>query len=435
MVEEGFEVQKGPQTHALLEKAEVKPAPRVCCSSGDGLVCLSRRPQQSVLSEVHGAQWVVSQRVDGLPVMHELWWEEKLGHGLGFANGRWTGQASQVYFFGRHLCRLGEARLPGAIVQVAAGAQGWRIVGRDENVYAYSWEGQPRWQWRMPPRVQRRQEGLVQFEMCAWRPPPLIAAQGGWVAVSGGAQLRCLDAWGAELWCQPLPRRANPVVDITEEMIHAKVCTMRAQAAQSPARMDEIGYFYWKLEPCRERPVWERRMWVGEERKEGDADGLDDVEVATALGANGQAVYVGTSEGELLAWNWQGSPQMRLRLTEAPIVSLCVDHSGVRAAQSGDTVIYFREGIVSGKSSHGGERTSMAALEKEMLLWTRHASWTADARGVVAWAARWEKPIVTCMPAAGGFAVVSGSGLYRFGQGGEVRRDVRNSAPGQALRG
>jgi hypothetical protein len=32
-------------------------------------------------------------------------------------------------------------------------AQGWHIVAQDENVYAYSWEGQPRWQWGTPPRV------------------------------------------------------------------------------------------------------------------------------------------------------------------------------------------------------------------------------------------------------------------------------------------
>jgi Protein of unknown function (DUF3489) len=36
---------------------------------------------------------------------------------------------------------------------------------------------------------------------------------------------------------------------------------------------------------------------------------------------------------------------------------------------------------------------------------------------VVHWAANWEKPIVTCVPAAGGFAVMAGSGLYRFGRG------------------
>ena len=174
-------------------------------------------------------------------------------------------------------------------------------------------------------------------------------------------------------------------------------------------------------------------MWVPEPREEGDEDGRDEVEMATALGANRQTVYVGTGEGELLAWNWQGSPQMKLRLTGEAIVSLCVDRRGLRAAQSGDTVTYFREESISGKSSHAGQRPSMAALEKELVLWTRYASWTVDARGVVQWAARWEKPIVTCVPVAGGFAVVSGSGLYRFGQGEAMRRDEPNSVPGQAL--
>jgi hypothetical protein len=96
MAEEPFEVRKGPQRYALLEKVAVKPAPRLCRGSRQGMVCLSRRPQQSVLTEVHGAQWVVSQRIEHLPVMHEFWWEEKLGYGLGYANGRWTGQASQI---------------------------------------------------------------------------------------------------------------------------------------------------------------------------------------------------------------------------------------------------------------------------------------------------------------------------------------------------
>jgi len=432
MPQEPFELQKGAHTYALLEQLEVKPAPRVCCGSRDGMVCLSRRPRQSVLTEVHGAQWVVSQRIAQLPAMHELWWEEKFGHGLGYANGRWTGQESRMYFYGRHLCRLGEARLPSAIVQVAAGAQGWHVVGQDENVYAYSWEGRPRWQWRMPPRVERRREELVEFAMGAWR-PPLMAVQEDLVAVSGGAQLRCLDAWGTELWRQALPRRANPTIDLTEEMLHARVGALRAQAALSPARMDEVGYFYWELESGRDGPEWERRMWVREPRAEGDEEGRDEVEMATALGANRQTVYVGTGEGELLAWNWQGSPQMKLRLTEGAIVSLCVDRRGLRAAQGGDTVTYFREGRISGKSSHAGQRPSMAALDQELVLWTRHASWTVDARGVVQWAARWEKPIVTCVPAAGGFAVVSGSGLYRFGQSEAMRRDEPNSVPGQAL--
>ena len=434
MAEEPFTVQKGPQRYALLEKAEVKPAPRVCRGSRDGMVCLSRRPQQSVLTEVHAAQWVVSQRIEHLPVMHEWWWEEKLGYGLGYANGRWTGQASQMYFFGRHLCRLGAARLPSGIVQVAAGAEGWHIVAQDENVYAYGWEGQPRWQWRMPPRVARRGEGLIQFAMGAWRRSPLIAAQEGAVGVSGGAQLRCLDAWGTELWRQALPRRAHPMVDLTEEMLQARVGTMRAQAGQPPARMDEVGYFCWEWDTRQEEPAWERRMWVREDRQEGDEDGSDDVEVATALAANRQAVYVGTCEGELLAWSWQGSPQMRLRLAEGPVGSLCVDASGLRAAQSGDTVIYFREGSIRGKSRHGDQRPSMAALEEELVLWTRYESWTVDARGVVRWAARWEKPIVTCVPAAGGFAVVAGSGLYRFGGGGEVRV-APHAVAGQVLGG
>jgi hypothetical protein len=420
MAEEPFRVQKGPQTYALLEQVEVKPAPRVCRGSRQGMVCLSRRPQQSVLTEVHGTQWVVSQRLDHQPVMHELWWEEKLDYGLGYANGRWTGQESQVYFLGRNLCRLGAARLPSGIVQAAAGAQGWHIVGQDENVYAYSWEGQPRWQWRMPPRVVRRQEGLIQFAMGAWRRPPLITVQGGAVWVSGGAQLRCLDVWGGELWRQTLPRRANAMVDLTDEMLRARVGAMRAQAAQPQERMDEVGYFCWAWDTGQEERGWERRVWMREDRQDTEEEGSDEVEVATALAANSQAVYVGTCEGELLAWNGQGNPQMRMRLAEEPVGSLCVDESGLRAAQSGDTTIYFREGSISGKSTHRDQRPSMTALEEELVLWTRHESWTVDARGVVRWAARWEKPIVTCVPVAGGFAVAAGSGLYRFGGSGKA---------------
>jgi len=421
MAEQPFQVQKGPEAYALLEKVEVKPAPRVCRGSRDGMVCLSRRPQQSVLTEVHGARWVVSQRSEHLPVMHELWWEETLGYGLGYANGRWTGQASQVYFFGRNLCRLGAARVPGGIVQVAAGAVGWHMVAQDENVYAYSWEGQPRWQWRMPPRVERRGEGLLQFAMGTWRRSPLITAQAGEVGVSSGAQLRCLDAWGRELWRQALPHKAKPTVDLTAEMLHARVSAIRAQAAQPPERMDEVGYFGWQLDTQKDEPCWERRMWLREDRAEGDPEGSDDVEVATALAANRQAVYVGTCEGELLAWSWQGNPQKRLRLAAGPVGNLCVDESGLRAAQSGDTVIYFREGGISGKSRHADQMPSMAALEEALVLWTRHESWTVDARGVVQWATRWEKPIVTCMPTAGGFAVVARSGLYRFG---DARRAI-----------
>jgi hypothetical protein len=422
MVEEPFTVQKGPQRYVLLEQVAVKPAPRVCRGSRQRIVCLSRRPQQSVLTEVHGAQWVVSQRLDQLPVMHEFWWEERRGYGLGYANSRYTGQTSRMYFFGRSLCRLGEARLPSGIVQVAAGAQGWHIVAEDETVYAYGWEGQPRWQWRRPPRVERRAEGLIQFALGGWRRPPLITAQADVVGVSGGAQLRCLDAWGTELWRQALPWRANQIVDLTEEILRARVGTMQAQARPGPARMDAMGYFSWAKDSRLEEAAWERRMWVQEGRVAEDGEESDEVEVevATALAANGQAVYVGTGEGELLGWSWQGNPQMRLRLAAGPVTSLCVDERGLRAAQSGDTVIYFQEGRISGKSSHAEQWPSMAALEEEMVLWTRHESWTVDARGVVQWAARWEKPIVACVPAAGGFAVMAGSGLYRFGGAGDA---------------
>jgi hypothetical protein len=67
---------------------------------------------------------------------------------------------------------------------------------------------------------------------------PLVTAQADVVGVSGGAQLRCLDAWGTELWRQALPRRANQIVDLTEEILRARVGTMQAQAKPGPARMD-----------------------------------------------------------------------------------------------------------------------------------------------------------------------------------------------------
>lgn len=212
-------------------------------------------------------------------------------------------------------------------------------------------------------------------------------AQAGAVCVSGGAQLRCLDAWGTELWHQALPRRAHPLVDITEEMLQARVCGMRGHAGP-PQRMDEVGYFGWEWDTRQKEAGWERQMWVREDHAEGDAEGSDDIEVATALAGNAQAVYVSTCEGELLGWSWQGNPQLKLRLAEGPVGSVCVDASGLRAAQSGGTVIHFREGSISGKSSYGDQRPGMAALEEELLLWTRYESWTADVRGVVRWATR-----------------------------------------------
>src|SRR5450631_835186 len=89
----------------------------------------------------------------------------------------------------------GRRGCPAASCRLAAGAQGWHIVAADETVYAYGWEGQPRWQWRRPPRVERRAEGLIQFALGGWRRLPLVTAQADVVGVSGGAQLRCLDAW------------------------------------------------------------------------------------------------------------------------------------------------------------------------------------------------------------------------------------------------
>jgi hypothetical protein len=401
MAEEPFEVYKELHRYALWEQVEVKPAPRVCRGNSQRMVCLSRRPQRSVLTEVQGAQWVVNQRLDHLPVMHEFWWDEQLGYGLGYTNGRHTAQASQMYFFGRNLCRLGAAQLPSGIMQVAAGAQGWHIVARDEHVYAYGWAGQPRWQWRRPPQVERRREELIQFAMGGWRRLPRIAAHAGLVGVSGGAHLRCLDAWGTELWRQALPRPTHPIVDLTEEILQARLGALQAAAGRPPQRMDEVGHLSWTWDTHREEAAWARTLWLREDRAEEDAE-EDEVEGATALEANAQALYVGTGEGELLAWNWQGTPQMRLRLAEQPITSLCVDAREVRAAQSGDSVICFREGRISGKSAYADQRPSMVALAEELVLWTRQQSWTMDARGVVRWAARWAKPIVTCLPAAGG---------------------------------
>jgi hypothetical protein len=416
MAEAVFEVQKGAQKYALLEKVDVKPAPRVCRATCEGMVCLSRRPQQSVLTEVHGTQWVVSHRSEHLPVMHELCWEERLDHGLGYATGRRSGQASQMYFFGQHFCRLGSALLPTGIVQVAAGAQGWHIVGQDDRVYAYTWEGQPRWQWKMPPRVERRSAELVQFAMGGWRRPPLITGKTDGVWVSGGAHLRYLEAYGKEVWRKRLPNRASRVVDLTEEALRARLGSLRTHPTHPGKPMAKVGYFCWELDSTRgEEPAWEGRNWVPEDHEEQNEDGRDDGEVASALASNGEAVYVGTCAGELLAWSRQGDPQMQLRMAEGAVWNLCVDAGGVRAAQCGDTVIYFQGGGISGKSMHGNQRPNLAAMKEELVLWTRHESWTVDARGVVGWAARWDKPIVTCLPRAGGFAVLAGSGLYRFG--------------------
>jgi hypothetical protein len=55
----------------------------------------------------------------------------------------------------------------------------------------------------------------------------------------------------------------------------------------------------------------------------------------------------------------------------------------MRAAQCGDTVIYFQGGGISGKSTRGNQRPNLAAMKEELVLWTRHESWTVDARMVL----------------------------------------------------
>jgi hypothetical protein len=102
-------------------------------------------------------------------------------------------------------------------------------------------------------RPSRRAEGLIQFALGGWRRLPLVTAQADVVGVSGGAQLRCLDAWGTELWSRALPRRANQIVDLTEEILRARVGTMQAQARPGPARMDAMGYFSWAMLLARTR--------------------------------------------------------------------------------------------------------------------------------------------------------------------------------------
>ena len=412
MADEPFAVQKQQRSYTLLEKLEVKPAPRVCVGSRYGMVCLGRRPQQSILTEVHGAQWVQSQRVEHLPVMHDFWWEDHLEHGLGYANGRWTRQESQVYFFGRSLCRLGTARLPHGIAQAAAGAQGWYIVGQDEHVYSYSWEGQPRWEWKLPPRVQRRREDLVEFAMGTCRRPPLIAAKDDRIWVSSGAQLRCLDDGGKELWCQALPCKPNPSWNLSDELLRTRLSKPNMQFVQEGMQVGAC--FRWEWDSRREQPGCERGMWLREEESADDQDGIEDIEVASALEAGPHTVFVGTCGGELLGWSRTGDLQTRLRLGEGAVWTLCVNQDGLHAAQSGDELIYFEEGQISGRSSHRHERPSIAASKGGMIMWTRHETWTADVRGVVQWAAAWAKPVVACVPLTEGFAVLAGSCAYRF---------------------
>ena len=375
-----FAVQKGPQNYQLWEQTEIKPAPRVCCGSRYGMVCLSRRPQGSVLTEVAGAQWVVSQRVERLPVMHALWWTEDLGHGLGYANGRWSGQPSQAYFFGRSGCLLGTAPVPGGIAQVAAGAPGWYLAGQDEHVHAYSWEGHPRWQWRRPPAVRRRREELLEFAIGEWRRPPLIAAQGDRVWVSSGAQLRCLDAQGTELWRQPLPRKSNPIWNLTADMLRARLSTVSGQCGRPPQGREAVGYFRWEWAERQPEPGWGQCLWTREDDADGDAEEVEDGEVVTALAVTPQTLLAGTCDGEVLGWNWQGDAQMRLRIGQAAVWNLCADDSGLRAAQSGNAVTYFEAGRIRGTSRHLYERPRVAALEQALVLWTRQESWTADGR-------------------------------------------------------
>jgi outer membrane protein assembly factor BamB len=415
---EPFAVLKGPQSYVLLETTEIKPAPRVCRGSRYGMVCLSRRPQQSVLTEIDGAQWVVRQRREHLPVMHEVWWTEDLDHGLGYANGRWSGQESQAYFFGRSLCLLGTAPLPHGMMQATAGAQGWYLVGQDERVYAYAWDGQPRWQWRRPPMIRRRREELLEFQMGEWRRPPLIAAHGSELGVSSGAQLRCLDANGTELWCQTLPKKSNPTWNLTEDMLRARLASLSAPCGQPQNGKDAVGYFRWEWDARQPEPSWGQCLWTREDNAEEDADGGNDIEVVTALAVTPQTVYAGTCDGEVLGWTRQGNPQTRLRIGEAAVWSVCADEHGLRAAQSGNAVTYFHEGKISGSSSHQYERPSVAALANELVLWTRHETWTVDERGAVPWVARWDKPVAACVPAEGGFTVMAGSGVYRFGGAG-----------------
>ena len=152
-------------------------------------------------------------------------------------------------------------------------------------------------------------------------------------------------------------------------------------------------------------------MWTREEP--GEEEG-NEIEVATALAANAQGVYAGTCEGEVLGWSLDGSATMRIEVG-LTVWNLCLDESGLRAAQSGNNITYFKDGAITGTSSHEYERPSVAAIGEELVLWTRYETWTVDVRGVVQWAARWPKPIVACVPAGGGFSVVTGSCVYRFG--------------------
>ena len=354
--------------------------------------------------------------------MHELYWKPDLSYGVGYANARAIGDDSQVYFFVRSLGQLGASRLPTRIVQVAAGAHGWYFMGRDDHLYYYTWEGQPRWVWKRPPLVQGPREELVSFDLGMWRPPALMAAAQDRVWVSGGARLRCLDEAGTLCGQIPLPRKKQLMWDLTEEVLRGPLASVNAQFGPGKKGTHAVGYFRWDWEGAAQSPRRGEWIWT---REEHGADEGNEIDVATALAANAQGVYAGTCAGEVLGWSLEGRATMRMDV-EQTVWNLCLDESGLRAAQSGNNITYFKDGAITSTSSHQYERPSVAAIGEDLVLWTRYETWTVDGQGVVQWAARWPKPIVACVPAAGGFSVLTGSCVYRFGA--QAKRGVAQAA-------
>jgi hypothetical protein len=205
-------------------------------------------------------------------------------------------------------------------------------------------------------------------------------------------------------------------VNLSAEVIRrGLVSKLSAAGAKPKPECVGVGYWRWELAGSQEGLAWRQGMWMPEDEDGEESDAGGDVEVATALAVSPEAVYVGTYDGQVLEWSREGHPEKRMRVGQGPVWNLCMDGGGLRAAQCGDTAICFQQGAMSGKSRHAGQRPSVVALEEGLVLWTGPEMWTVDGWGVVRWAARFAKPIVGCVAAAGGFTVVAGSCLYRFG--------------------
>jgi hypothetical protein len=126
--------------------------------------CLLVSKEASTLVDLDLATGQEVRRVEPFPRWGDMCWTSE-GSGLGLRRTAAVGQGpTELWFLDPTGRVMRHASLPDAPSQVARGPEGWHIGCRNGRLYAFEWDGTPRWSWEMPGA--RAYDGNVYVRPC-----------------------------------------------------------------------------------------------------------------------------------------------------------------------------------------------------------------------------------------------------------------------------